>query len=115
MSESDVPAGQAGGLSDVSASPELPERLRVHALARLIQATSRQVLDALEKLGSPAKGVQSSIDRGTALRVVDELGASLTAAGPTGLVVEDPVAPAFAQPAPRSEAPPVEPEPAARS
>jgi ribonuclease E len=89
MSESDVPAGQAGGLSDVSASPELPERLRVHALARLIQATSRQVLDALEKLGSPAKGVQSSIDRDTALRIVDELGASLSAAEPPGPALEE--------------------------
>ncbi|MDT7556004.1 MAG: ribonuclease [Pseudonocardiales bacterium] len=73
MSDTDVPAGQAGGLSNVSASPELPERLRVHALAKLIEVTSRQVLDALDDLGAPAKGAQSSIDRATALRVIESL------------------------------------------
>jgi ribonuclease E len=73
MSDTDVPAGQAGGLNNVSASPELPERLRVHALAKLIEVTSRQVLDALEDLGAPAKGAQSSIDRATALRVIESL------------------------------------------
>ncbi|HWN35722.1 MAG TPA: Rne/Rng family ribonuclease, partial [Pseudonocardia sp.] len=73
MSDSDVPAGQAGGLSNVSEAPELPERLRVHALAKLIEVTSRQVLDALEELGAPAKGAQSSIERATALRVIESL------------------------------------------
>ena len=82
MSDSDVPAGQAGGLSNVSEVPELPERLRVHALAKLIEVTSRQVLDALDELGAPAKGAQSSIERATALRVIESLapsGASGTA------------------------------------
>jgi len=74
MSDLDVPAGQSGGLSNVSEAPDLPERLRVHALARLIAVTSRQVLDALEELGAPAKGAQSSIDRPTALRVIESLG-----------------------------------------
>ncbi|HEX4249288.1 MAG TPA: Rne/Rng family ribonuclease [Pseudonocardia sp.] len=76
MSERDVPAGQAGGLSNVSEAPELPERLRVHALAKLIEVTSRQVLDALEELGAPAKGAQSSIERATALRVIESLAPS---------------------------------------
>ncbi|MDT7639975.1 MAG: ribonuclease, partial [Pseudonocardiales bacterium] len=80
MSDTDVPAGQAGGLSNVSASPELPERLRVHALAKLIEVTSRQVLDALDDLGAPAKGAQSSIDRATALRVIESLASTDTSA-----------------------------------
>ena len=82
MSDSDVPVGGAGGLSDISEAPTapfakaavLPSRLRVHALAKLIAATSRQVLDVLTDLGEPAKGVQSSISRDTAIRVARSLG-----------------------------------------
>jgi ribonuclease E len=73
MSNSDVPAGQAGGLNNVSEATELPPRLRVHALAKLMAVTSRQVLDTLAELGEPAKGVQSSIDRDIALRVIQSL------------------------------------------
>jgi ribonuclease E len=84
MSDIDVPAGQAGGLDNVSESSELPARLRVHALAKLIAATSRQVLDALTELGEPAKGVQSSIDRDTALRVI----AALSPEGGPGVLAD---------------------------
>jgi ribonuclease E len=84
MSDIDVPAGAAGGPTPVPA--ELPERLRVHALAKMITMTSRQVLDALESLGVSAKGVQSSIDRATALRVIEALGAepAITEPGSAG-------------------------------
>ena len=95
MSDIDVPAGQPGGLSNVSEAPELPERLRVHALARLIAVTSRQVLDALEELGAPAKGAQSSIDRPTALRVIESLGPVAGSSPTTGEAAE----PAEAEPA----------------
>jgi ribonuclease E len=78
MSNSDVPAGQAGGLDNVSEATELPLRLRVHALAKLMAVTSRQVLDTLVELGEPAKGVQSSIDRDIALRVIQSLAPDTT-------------------------------------
>ncbi len=79
MSDIDEPAGQPGGPSPVPASAELPTKLRVHALAKRISVTSRRVLDTLAELGAPAKGAQSSIDRETALRVVDSLGVPLEA------------------------------------
>ena len=73
MSDIDVPAGQAGGHRLVPVTAELPEKLRVHALAKLISVTSRRVLDTLAELGAPARGAQSSVDRETALRVIDSL------------------------------------------
>ncbi|MBO0850330.1 MAG: translation initiation factor IF-2 N-terminal domain-containing protein, partial [Pseudonocardia sp.] len=73
MSDIDVPAGQADGLNNVSEAPELADRLRVHALAKLISATSRQVLDVLASMGSAARGPQSSVDRETAQRVIEAL------------------------------------------
>ncbi len=79
MSDIDVPAGQAGGPSPVPAAPELPDKLRVHALAKLLSVTSRRVLDTLVELGSPARGAQSSIDREAATKVADSLGVELTA------------------------------------
>ncbi|MGQ0483108.1 MAG: translation initiation factor IF-2 N-terminal domain-containing protein [Pseudonocardia sp.] len=88
MSDIDVPAGQPGGPSPVPASAELPTKLRVHALAKRISVTSRRVLDTLAELGAPAKGAQSSIDRETALRVVDSLGVPL-AADPDGAGSEE--------------------------
>jgi ribonuclease E len=88
MSDSDVPAGQAGGLTNVSEVAQLPARLRVHALAKLISVTSRRVLDTLVELGSPARGAQSSIDRDIAQRVVEAL-------QPEGAVTEgEPAGPA---------------------
>jgi ribonuclease E len=80
MSDIDVPAGQPGGPSTVSEPVELPEKLRVHALARRLSVTSRRVLDALIELGAPARGPQSSIDRTSAARVAESLGVELAGA-----------------------------------
>jgi ribonuclease E len=122
MSNSDVPAGQAGGLSNVSEAPELPERLRVHALAKLIEVTSRQVLDALEDLGAPAKGAQSSIERATALRVIESLAPSGASApvpseqvpiGAPATGVSSEVTPPTAQPSPQPASQPPSTLPAA--
>ncbi|HTK63813.1 MAG TPA: translation initiation factor IF-2 N-terminal domain-containing protein [Pseudonocardia sp.] len=79
MSDIDVPAGQAGGPNSVPASAELPEKLRVHALAKRLSVTSRKVLDTLAALGAPARGAQSSIDRESATRVADTLGLAIAA------------------------------------
>lgn len=63
--------------SDVSAGPseheELPDRLRVHSLARVLGTTSRRVLDALTELDGRARSAHSSVDRVEAVRVRDLL------------------------------------------
>jgi ribonuclease E len=104
MSDIDVPAGQTGGPSTVSASAELPEKLRVHALAKRLSVTSRRVLDTLIELGSPARGPQSSVDRDAAARVADSLGVQLESGGPAEAD----------QPTDLAAAPAVEPEVAER-
>ncbi|GAB2925773.1 hypothetical protein GCM10027047_23590 [Rhodococcus aerolatus] len=52
---------------------ELPARLRVHALAKLLGVTSKQVLADLAGRGLEVKSAQSSVDRATAEQVRDAL------------------------------------------
>ncbi|WP_290719127.1 translation initiation factor IF-2 N-terminal domain-containing protein, partial [Gordonia sp. UBA7599] len=59
-----------------SPATELPDKMRVHALARLLGATSRDVLDHLEALGSEVRSASATIDREIAQRVVDRIGGS---------------------------------------
>ena len=75
MSIDDVPAGETGGQSGVSGptTPDLPEKLRVHALARLVGRTSKQVLSTLAELGQEVRSVQSSVSRATAEQVLAAL------------------------------------------
>lgn len=80
MSNTDAPAGSPGGPVTVSDTAELPDRMRVHALARLIGRTSRQIIDALAGLGVEARSAQSSIDRKDAEQVITALQPADTAA-----------------------------------
>ncbi|MEU4444473.1 translation initiation factor IF-2 N-terminal domain-containing protein [Actinosynnema sp. NPDC050801] len=76
MSNKEKPAGAAGGGSTTSAHPELadlPAKLRVHALAKLLGASSKDVVAALADLGETVKGVQSSVSRDVALKVAESL------------------------------------------
>src|ERR1700754_1780489 len=73
MSNNDSPAGAAGGPVTVSRLEELPERMRVHALAKVLGRTSREVLAVLTDLGVEVRSAQSSIDRKSAERVVTAL------------------------------------------
>jgi ribonuclease E len=76
MSNSKDPAANAGGDTGASTSEALaglPAKLRVHALAKLLDRSSRDVLDALTGLGEPVRSPQSSLDRDLALRVADLL------------------------------------------
>ncbi|MEE6178568.1 Rne/Rng family ribonuclease [Mycobacterium sp. 050134] len=50
---------------------DLPDRLRVHQLARALGSTNREVLDALVSLDGRTRNVQSGVDREDALRVRD--------------------------------------------
>ncbi|PSL56678.1 ribonuclease E [Saccharothrix carnea] len=76
MSNTEKPAGAAGGGNATSAHPDLadlPAKLRVHALAKLLGASSKDVVAALADLGEPVKGVQSSVSRDLALKVAESL------------------------------------------
>jgi ribonuclease E len=76
MSNEEMPAGDTGGSSGTPVGQELaslPERVRVHALARLIGKSSRQVLDALGRLGETVRSAQSSVPKPLAIQVADEL------------------------------------------
>ncbi|XVV05383.1 translation initiation factor IF-2 N-terminal domain-containing protein [Actinosynnema sp. CA-248983] len=75
MSNTNKPAG-AGGGNATSAHPvlaELPDKLRVHALAKLLNTSSKEVVAALADLGEPVKGVQSSVSRDLAIKVAESL------------------------------------------
>ncbi|MGX7827422.1 Rne/Rng family ribonuclease [Actinokineospora sp. 24-640] len=69
MSDMSNPAGQTGGAATTPALGDLPAKVRVHALAKLLGVSSREVLAALEVLGEPARGAQSSVAKDLALRV----------------------------------------------
>jgi ribonuclease E len=66
---------------------ELPDRLRVHSLARVLGTTSKRVLDALTELDGRARSAHSSVDRVEAVRVRDLLG---SVEEPTAEVGPDP-------------------------
>ncbi|MEH3154224.1 MAG: translation initiation factor IF-2 N-terminal domain-containing protein [Gordonia paraffinivorans] len=57
--------------NDASPAQEFPHKMRVHALARMIGLTSREVLAHLAELGISARSPQSSIDRSAAVAVRD--------------------------------------------
>jgi ribonuclease E len=63
--------------SDPSHEPiqheELPDRLKVHSLARTLGTTSKQVLDALNALDGRIRSAHSTVDRDDAVRVRDLL------------------------------------------
>ncbi|GGG02525.1 ribonuclease E [Rhodococcoides trifolii] len=71
-----------GGADTGSADPALPERIRVHALAKRLGVTSKQVMAQLVEMGSPARNVQSSVVRADAEAVINALGAVPTADAP---------------------------------
>ncbi|HEY2191243.1 MAG TPA: Rne/Rng family ribonuclease [Actinomycetospora sp.] len=79
MSENEAPSSappsaaspSPEGRPDDAALAALPEKLRVHALARLVRSSSREVLAVLARLDVAARSAQSSVDRTTVSQVVD--------------------------------------------
>jgi ribonuclease E len=66
---------------DSSQHEDLPDRLRVHSLARALGTTSKRVLEALTELDGRIRSAHSTVDRVDAVRVRDLLGgAPVTAA-----------------------------------
>ncbi|AXB47747.1 translation initiation factor IF-2 N-terminal domain-containing protein [Amycolatopsis albispora] len=144
MSNADTPAENTGGnpatpatASETGPLADLPARIRVHALAKLLGSSSREVLKQLVELGVTARSAQSSVPKEVALQVAEALGATAEAetseaAAPEATeatqapdataapeATEPPVtpqatkAPAVKAPAPAAEAAPApEPEPA---
>ncbi|OBJ57838.1 Rne/Rng family ribonuclease, partial [Mycobacterium sp. 1423905.2] len=71
---------------------DLPDRLRVHSLARTLGTTSRRVLDALTALDGRIRSAHSSVDHVDAVRVRD-----LLAAQPDDTAAAEGAPPAAAQ------------------
>ncbi|MBV9090635.1 MAG: Rne/Rng family ribonuclease [Mycobacteriaceae bacterium] len=59
---------------------DLPDRLRVHTLARVLGTTSKRVIDALNDMDGRARGVASTVDKADAERVREALAPSDSAA-----------------------------------
>ncbi|MFE1593954.1 translation initiation factor IF-2 N-terminal domain-containing protein [Nocardia sp. NPDC058705] len=55
---------------------QLPERIRVHALAKRLGVTSKRILAKLAELGAEARSVQSNVDRAVAETVRDAIAAA---------------------------------------
>jgi ribonuclease E len=103
MSVNDAPAGGTGGPSgEPVPTPDLPEKMRVHALAKLLGRASKDVLGALTTLGHEVRSVQSNITRATAEQVLAALAPVAGEGDPEPSAAE----PSLAEP---SVAEPVEP------
>ena len=82
MANTTTPAGGIGGGADASRTvapgivdlvSSLPNKVRVHALAKIISVSSKDVIAALAEFGITVSSAQSSIDRETVLRVLQVL------------------------------------------
>ncbi|MGJ0121570.1 translation initiation factor IF-2 N-terminal domain-containing protein [Williamsia sp. MIQD14] len=81
MADNGAPEDQS---NEPTSAQEFPHKMRVHALARILGITSREVLAFLAELGVAARSPQSSIDRSAAVQVRDR------AAAPEGDAVAPP-------------------------
>jgi ribonuclease E len=72
MSKKKIPAGGSGG-DATTPIPEFPPKLRVHALAKELGTSSREVLAALADLGEVVRSPQSSVSREVAEQVARTL------------------------------------------
>ncbi|MDQ7806945.1 translation initiation factor IF-2 N-terminal domain-containing protein [Amycolatopsis sp. A133] len=109
MSNAETPAEHTGGNpATPTGGPlaDLPPRIRVHALAKLLESHSRDVLAKLVELGESVRSAQSSVTREVALKVAEAFApadtgdADDTAAGQSepAAAPEAPEAPAAARP-----------------
>ncbi|MEV5834296.1 translation initiation factor IF-2 N-terminal domain-containing protein [Nocardia sp. NPDC052112] len=88
---------------------QLPERIRVHALAKRLGVTSKRILAKLAELGADARSAQSNVDRAVAESVREALGTVESEAAAPETAAQGPVA---AEPvAPESEPVAAAPEP----
>ena len=81
MSNAETPAENSGGNTVAPTSgplADLPARIRVHALAKLLDLNSREVLAKLGELGETVRSAQSSVTRDVAIKLAESLGAGET-------------------------------------
>ncbi|MPY84668.1 MAG: Rne/Rng family ribonuclease [Actinophytocola sp.] len=81
MSHAETPADQNGGNAATPVTEQLaslPPRIRVHALAKLLGSTSKELLGTLHALGETARSAQSSVSRDVALKVAEQHSATGT-------------------------------------
>lgn len=76
--------------ASVPKADDLPARMRVHALAKLLGVTSKAVVAELAKLGAEVRSVQSSIDKELAEQVRTALAAPADATPPEPTTSPDP-------------------------
>ncbi|SDY14984.1 ribonuclease E [Amycolatopsis xylanica] len=77
MSNADTPAENTGGNTATSTTGPLdglPARIRVHALAKLLDSNSRELLTKLAELGESVRSAQSSVSRDVAIKLAESLG-----------------------------------------
>jgi ribonuclease E len=104
MSDTTTPAGDSTERDLI----DLPPKIRVHALAKLLGASSREVMGALADLNEEVRSAQSSVSREVAQRVVDALAPQdepvATAEAALDVPVDEPVdEPADEEPQPGAE------------
>lgn len=88
-----------------SATPVLPEKMRVHALAKLLGVTSKQVLAEAAALGTELRSAQSSLQRDIAERIHATMsGAVESKPEPETPVAETPTTEPVVEQAPAEEA-----------
>ncbi|MGQ4619637.1 translation initiation factor IF-2 N-terminal domain-containing protein [Nocardia sp. R7R-8] len=91
---------------------QLPERIRVHALAKLLGVTSKRILAKLTEMGAEARSAQSNVDRAVAESVRDALvtaEADAAAEQPAAGREDAPVSALSPEEAPTQAAPAAEP------
>ncbi|MFI5560535.1 translation initiation factor IF-2 N-terminal domain-containing protein [Amycolatopsis japonica] len=103
MSNADTPAVTGGNTATPIAGQlaELPPRIRVHALAKLLGSNSRELMAKLGELGETVRSAQSSVTREVALKLAEAL-----TGGDEPETAEEPVAETPAAPEPEAEAKP---------
>ncbi|WIY02086.1 translation initiation factor IF-2 N-terminal domain-containing protein [Amycolatopsis mongoliensis] len=108
MSNAETPAEQTGGNPVTPTSgplADLPARIRVHALAKLLEKNSRDVLAKLAELGETVRSAQSSVTRDVALKVAETFAPADAGDAPAAQAPQ-PAAEAPAEPAPSRSAVP---------
>ncbi|MBE1502323.1 ribonuclease E [Amycolatopsis lexingtonensis] len=96
MSNAETPAEHTGGNPATPTTgplADLPARIRVHALAKLLESHSRDILAKLAELGESVRSAQSSVTRDVALKVAEAF-APAEGGQPTAPTGEDAAAPA---------------------
>ncbi|MFK0248754.1 translation initiation factor IF-2 N-terminal domain-containing protein [Amycolatopsis azurea] len=113
MSNADTPAVTGGNTATPIAGQlaELPPRIRVHALAKLLGSNSRELMAKLGELGETVRSAQSSVTRDVALKLAEALTSGDEPEAEAAPAVEAPAAEAPKAAEPEVEAVKSEPKP----